>query len=72
MAEFKKNIKSIRIQRKLTQVQMTELLGISSVRLYQYYEAGSKEPNMATLIRMAQILNVSADYLLGLSDSSIK
>jgi DNA-binding XRE family transcriptional regulator len=65
MAEFRENIKRIRIKRKLTQVQMTELLGISSVRHYQHYEAGTKEPNITTLKRIATILKVSTDELIG-------
>jgi transcriptional regulator with XRE-family HTH domain len=65
MTEFKINIKIIRTQKKLTQIQMAKLLGISSVRHYQHYEAGTKEPNITTLKRIAEILDVSTDYLLG-------
>jgi len=47
MAEFKVNIKNIRIQKKLTQVQMAELLDVS-YRAYQHYEGGTREPNIKT------------------------
>jgi transcriptional regulator with XRE-family HTH domain len=43
---------------------MAELIGMSE-RYYQYYEAGTKEPNMATIKRIVEVLDVSADYLIG-------
>jgi len=67
MADFKTNIKKIRIQRKLTQKQMAELIGVAE-RHYQYYEAGAKEPNMTTLKRVVEVLGVSADYLIGIKE----
>ena len=38
-------------------------LGIS-MRAYQHYEAGTREPNIETLIQLSSILNVSLDDLL--------
>jgi len=64
MAEFKVNIKEIRKQRKLTQVQMAELLS-TSYRAYQHYEAGTREPNIKTLKKIADTLDVTTDYLVG-------
>ncbi|MDL0418371.1 helix-turn-helix transcriptional regulator, partial [Clostridioides difficile] len=49
-----------------TQKQFASLFGISE-RAYQYYEAGSREPNLETLILISNKLNVSTDFLLGLS-----
>jgi len=65
MAEFKVNIKNIRMQKKLTQKQMAELIGITE-RHYQNYEAGTQEPSLITFKKIIEIFNVSADYLLGL------
>lgn len=69
MSDFFNVIKSIRLQKKLTQKQFAEILGITE-RNYQYYEAGKREPNVTTLISIASKLDVSIDYLLGFSDNS--
>ncbi|HGZ2728930.1 helix-turn-helix domain-containing protein, partial [Clostridioides difficile] len=66
MTKFKDNIKLVRKQMNMTQKQFASLFGISE-RAYQYYEAGSREPNLETLILISNKLNVSTDFLLGLS-----
>jgi transcriptional regulator with XRE-family HTH domain len=43
---------------------MAELANIS-VRAYQLYEQGKTEPNIDALIKFADALNVSIDYLVG-------
>ncbi len=53
-----------RIRQNLTAQQMANKIGIS-VRAYRFYESNSREPNLETLIQIANILNVSTDYLLG-------
>ncbi|MCL2697228.1 MAG: helix-turn-helix domain-containing protein [Oscillospiraceae bacterium] len=67
MTGFNTKIKNIRIQKKLTQKQLAELIGIAE-RHYQNYEYGTREPNLATFKRIAETINVSADYLLGLKE----
>lgn len=64
MTQFAARIKEIRKLKKLTQKQMAELLGTTE-RNYQYYEAGEREPNLESFFDMVEILDVSADYLLG-------
>lgn len=51
----------------LTQAQLGEQLGFSNQR-YNYYETGKREPDNATLIKIAEYFNVSTDYLLGATD----
>lgn len=67
MTQFSARIKAIRKERKLTQKQMAELLSTTE-RNYQYYEAGSREPALETFVEIADVLQVSTDYLLGRSD----
>lgn len=67
MTQFSARIKEIRKERKLTQKQMAELLGTTE-RNYQYYESGTREPNLETFASISDILGVSTDYLLGRSD----
>ena len=38
------------------------------LRTYQRYEKSERLPDTDTLIKLCQYFNVSADYLLGLSD----
>lgn len=45
---------------------MAEILNITE-RAYQYYESGTRQPNLSTLVQIATILKVSADYLLDLN-----
>ena len=52
---------------KKTQKELSVFLEIAE-RAYQNYEYGKREPNNDTLIKLCNYFNVSADYLLGLSD----
>lgn len=68
MSKFQENIKIVRKQRKQTQKQFATLFDISE-RAYQYYEAGTREPNIETLIEIADKLELSIDYLVGRTDN---
>ena len=52
---------------KLTQRDMAEKLGISQPS-YIRYENGSSEPSQENLVKIADIFDVSVDYLLGRAD----
>lgn len=52
---------------KLTQKQMAEKLGITQPS-YIRYENGTSEPKLETLVKIADIFDVSVDYLLGRTD----
>ena len=67
MTQFSARIKAIRKERKLTQKQMAEFLSTTE-RNYQYYESGSREPNLETFSLIAERLEVTTDYLLGKSE----
>ena len=47
-----------------TQKQMAELIGITP-RSYQRYESGEREPNIATLVQIADFFEISLDDLVG-------
>lgn len=47
-----------------TQKQMAELIGITP-RSYQRYESGEREPNIDTLIQIADFFEISLDDLVG-------
>jgi len=60
-------LKAARVKSGHTQESLAELLETDK-RAISRWESGTFTPNTETLIRIAQILNVSSDYLLGLSD----
>jgi len=61
------NIKDIRTCKNLTQAEVANALGVSSV-VYSRYETGSRQPSIEVLIQMADLFGVTVDYLLGRQD----
>lgn len=61
---FNKRLRSMRIKRKYTQQNMADQLGIS-LNAFQKYEQAERSPSLDCLVQIADILNVSIDYLLG-------
>lgn len=58
------NLRKARIDMGYSQQEMADFLGISRVS-YARYENGDRQPDNATLMRLADYFNVSTDYLLG-------
>ncbi len=61
---FCERLKELRKAEKLTQRDMAEKLNIVQPS-YIRYENGTAEPSQETLIKIAEIFDVSVDYLLG-------
>ena len=61
------NIKDIRVRKNLTQAQVANALGVSSV-VYSRYETGSRQPSIEVIIQLADIFGVTVDYRLGRQD----
>lgn len=59
-----KNLKDIRTKRNLTQQAVADYIGCSSV-VYSRYETEKREPSLDTLLKMADLFDVTVDYLLG-------
>ena len=60
-------LKELRKERNLTQKQVAEVIGIT-IKGYNFYELGLREPPIDTLKKLCLFFNVSSDYLIGLSD----
>lgn len=60
---FGERLNSTRKEKKHTAQELAEMLGIG-LRSYRAYESNSREPNFDTLIKIADFLDVSTDYLL--------
>ena len=65
---FSDRIVQLKNERKLLQKDIASSVGLS-LRAYQYYEKGQKEPTLSVLLRLADYFDVSLDYLVGLSDT---
>lgn len=65
MNTFKDNLKALRIEAKLGQVELAKKLDVSK-GIISLWENGLREPNMSSLIAIAKFFNVSIDYLVGL------
>ena len=64
-------LKQVRESRGFTQNKLAELAGTDNVQLSRY-ENGKVEPSLKMLALLAENLDVSTDYLLGLSDDPRK
>lgn len=67
--EFGEKMKSVREAKGISGNQLSKMLNIAQ-RNYSNYEKGNTEPPLAIVVKIAQLLNVSTDYLLGLSDAA--
>ena len=67
MSTFSERLKEISKIKNLTQKQIAIGTDMAE-RQYQFYEYGKREPTISTFKKFCTFLDVSADYLLGLSD----
>ncbi len=65
MNSFKYNLILARKKKEYSQKQMAEKLGVAE-SCYAHWEQGRNEPSIDMIIELSRILEVSADYLLGL------
>lgn len=66
---FAKRLEETLIKQNIYPSQLAKLSGISRTNIYNYI-AGTGQPTAFNIKRIAMGLNVSADYLLGLTDKS--
>lgn len=65
--KFNNRLRELRQNSSLTQKEIAEYIGISTIALRQY-EQGTREPNIDKLLKLAILFNVSLDDLLCLDD----
>ena len=65
--EYYKRIREIRIKNNETQKQLADLLETKQ-QAYLKYEKGINEMPIRRIIKLCKHYNVSADYILGLTD----
>lgn len=64
MPNLPQRLTTLRIYHKFTQEQAAARLGLTRACL-SHYEGGRREPDNDTLLRLADLYDVTTDYLLG-------
>lgn len=65
---WNEKLKQARTEKGMSQLEVANNLQISRT-CYANYEQGTREPSLDTLRRICDFFDVSADYLIGRSDS---
>lgn len=68
MSIFCERLVKARKNINLTQKHLAEILQITPTRL-NFWEKGKREPDIKMIFKLADTLNVSSDYLIGLVNS---
>ncbi len=68
MKVLAERLRLLRKEKKLSQEGFAKLMGLSTGG-YQRYELDERDPTAPLIVEIAKYYNVSADYLLGLSDT---
>ena len=66
---FNENLKLAREKKNMTQKEVADGIGVAK-STYSLYESGNREPNVQTIKKISDVLNVSADELLGLNSEN--
>lgn len=61
-------MKQLRLEKGVSQKEVSSALGLT-LGAYAHYEQGVREPSIAILKLLCIYFDVTADYLIGLSDS---
>ena len=69
MSDFAKNLKKFRKQKNLSQTELSKMLNYGYTAIANY-ESGRNEPAFDNLIKLAEVLDVTIDELLGVSLSA--
>jgi transcriptional regulator with XRE-family HTH domain len=64
---FSERLRSLRTSKGLSQKTLAEAMGITATG-YQNYEVGRRLPTFEKLLAICNVLDCSADYLLGRTD----
>ncbi|MBQ8255080.1 MAG: helix-turn-helix transcriptional regulator [Clostridia bacterium] len=68
MVEFGNRLRQLRKNRKLTQKELANLIGVKN-SVISFYEVGDRTPSLDVLVKLSKALHVSTDVLLGIEKS---
>ena len=66
MVNMGNRLKSLRTDKKLTQKQVADRIGLA-ISAISSYESGIRCPSYDILVKFAQMYHVSTDYLIGMT-----
>ena len=61
---FPQRLKELRLKKGLTQQQIADEIGVNRGS-YSNWEKGKREPSFENLVKLADLLDVSLDWLFG-------
>ena len=64
MSEFSKRLTGLRENKGWSKTYVAKVIGLSSMQTYANWEYGRTEPDFQMLNKIANLFNVSTDYLL--------
>lgn len=70
MKTLGEKLKELRLYSNLTQTQLADLLSITKSTL-SCYENNKRHPSYEVIMKIANLFNVSTDYLLGSSNNNM-
>ena len=61
---FSERLKELRLEKDLSQKEVADLVHVNRVT-YTKWERGKREPSFENLVKLADLLDVSLDWLFG-------
>lgn len=68
MSVFSERLQNLREERNILQKDVAASIDVP-LRTYQRYEYGEVDPKLMTAVKLADMFNVSLDYLAGRTDT---
>ena len=68
MTVFPERLKLLRSEKKLTQKELAEKLGLNNTSTISKYESGDAMPSIEIIDKVADLFGVTVDYLMGRTD----
>lgn len=68
---FPQRLKELRLKKGLTQKDIADLVHVNRVT-YTNWEKGNREPSFENLVKLADLLEVSLDWLFGREQMKVK
>ena len=67
MKVFSERLREIMHERKMTQQELSEKISVGYTEI-SMFETGKKEPSLSTLTAIAEVLDITVLYLLGITE----
>lgn len=68
MTIFARRVVELRKEKKLTQAQLADMVGVAKTSLC-FYEQAERIPDLQVLVKFTRALGVTSDYLIGITDN---